>query len=29
MFDFFVFIGYSIGCVALGLFCRDWMKGPR
>lgn len=29
MFDFFVFIGYSIGCVALGMFCANMNRGPR
>jgi len=27
MFDFFVFIGYSIGCVTIGMWCANWNRG--
>ena len=29
MFDFFVFIGYSIGCVAVGMFFANMNRGSR
>ena len=27
MFDLFVFIGYSIGCVTVGMWVANWNRG--
>jgi len=27
MFDILTFIGYSIGCVTVGMWCANWNRG--
>ena len=29
MFDFLTFIGYSIGCIAVGIWFRSWFMGDK